>query len=446
MPLHLTGKDFEKIPLSVPREDVNDFLSELWDEFTDTIGRVSCQHTYKKNSNELYEYNAYWASNELPFVAELSFFNHTAKGLIFVLLETLDFESKMHDPKHHQMLKNAILKCANKQLRVSDKRPSCYISVPLRTKNILSGSYFFDLSQILLLKDNETDFNIIFSVFSRHPHEIMFEAQTVSVNLAAMLSLMTQNSFTVDDVVEWKFMEISDYQSLIYNTQFDGLYFPDDGLIFTLENTTEEGVRDIVDDPQDRKEIIEKSDCIVNGELRIPERADVLINASRDDYRLQQASRRFHEGLMFRDQTERTSESIYFVAYELVAYVAAIEACLDTSIQKIEVTCPKCRTAVYKESQKISEKFRDFVSRNTEENQVLISVFKDLYSDRSMFVHTGINLHTLRSVRPNRPLILMGKVCQSELPYYYHNIHEYSGFLLRRHFYKQLFCELKNPK
>ncbi|KIN15695.1 hypothetical protein KV699_04100 [Vreelandella titanicae] len=444
MPRHLLDADFEKIPLSIPQKDVNDFLSELWDVFAETIGRVSCQHSYIKKSNEVFEYNICWASNELPFIAELSFFNHTAKGLIFVLLETLDFESRLHDPEYHQVIKNAIIRCSKRRFGIADKQPSGYMSVPVRSENTLSGSYLFEFSGILLIKTDEADFNMVFPVFNSNSYELTFETQTASVNLAAILSLLTQNLFTVNEFVEWKFMENSDYYELVSNAKFNGKYFPDSGLIFDDEKVSSESVRYIGNDPQARKEIIEKGDCIVNGELRIPERTDILIDIVGKNYRLQQASRRFHEGLMFRNQTKRTSSSIYYAAYELVAYVAAVEACLDTETQKTEVACPSCGATVYKEDRKISEKFRQFVEKNTESNQVLISAFKDLYNDRSMFVHTGINLHTLYSLRPNRPLILRGKRYQSELPNYYYNIHEYTGFLLRRYFYRQLVCEIND--
>lgn len=61
--------------------------------------------------------------------------------------------------------------------------------------------------------------------------------------------------------------------------------------------------------------------------------------------------------------------------------------------------------------------------------------FKKLYSDRSKFVHTGMELHASNVLRPNRPLILEGGNHVTGVPAYYYNIHEWTGFMLRVNFY-----------
>lgn len=441
MPIHLHNANFEKIPLSIQRKDVNIYLSELWDDFNETIGLVSCQHSYlNTEDSEVYEYNVCWASNGLPFIAELSFFNHTAKGLIYVLLETLDFETRAHDSEYHKKIKDSLLRCSKKLLGLLKLEPAGYLAVPVKSANILSGNYIFELSNILLLTNGNNNFDMVFPVYNQEPYEQRYEGQSTSVNLVSILSLLTQNVFFIDESLEWKFINKSAHKTYVANTEFNGKYFPDDGLIFSIELLSNDGAKYIVDDPQQTKEIIEKRDCIVNDRLKIPERTDVLIDIINNNYRLQQSCRRFHEGLMFRSQIKRAPSSIYYAAYELISYVAAIEACLNTEAQQTEVACPACGGIVYKEEWKISEKFRKFVADNSESNPILIRAFKELYNDRSMFVHTGINLHTLNSARANRPLILRGKRCQSELPDYYFNIHDYTGFLLRKHFYQQLVC------
>lgn len=95
MSLHLHNIEFKKIELSVPREGVNNFLSSLWDDFNKTIGRVSCQHSYlNTKDSEIYKYNISWSDRDSPFIAKLSFYNHTAKGLIYVLVAVVDYETK----------------------------------------------------------------------------------------------------------------------------------------------------------------------------------------------------------------------------------------------------------------------------------------------------------------------------------------------------------------
>ena len=87
-----------------------------------------------------------------------------------------------------------------------------------------------------------------------------------------------------------------------------------------------------------------------------------------------------------------------------------------------------------------------FIERNCDKAPLLLKAFKDLYNDRSMFVHTGISLHAEGSVRPHRPLILKGKHFKSDLPKYWHNIHDFTGLVLRNNLYKSLFSELNLRK
>jgi hypothetical protein len=431
MPLHFKRASHEKIPLSIPRKEINLFLCELWEDFNKTIGPVSCQHSYMSTENtEVYEYNICWAHHELPFIAELSFFNHTAKGLIYVLLETLDFDTRLHDSASHKKIKDSLLRSVKNKIKKIPSTPSGYISIPIQSRVNLSGNYFFEQAELLLLTKDRDGFDILFPVFTSEPLEIQFEASAKSINLVSSLSLITQNTLIINDNLKWDLIAPNTYQKLLESSEFNGKFLSDDGLIFQSANK------------QERKEIIETEDCVIDERLRIPERTDMLLSILDDNDRLQQASRRFHEGLMLRSQMQRTFNTIYYTAYELIAYVSAIEACLETALLQKELLCPNCGESVEKEEWKISERFRFFIRDNSEDNSALIKIFKDLYNDRSMFVHTGINLHRLNSIRPQRPMILRGKKAESELPYYYYNIHELTGWLLRKYFYKQLFCAL----
>jgi hypothetical protein len=117
MPYHLHDVKFKKIELAIPRNSVNAFLGELWDEFNKSIGKVACFHNYFDTEDpEIYEYNINWATQELPFEAELSFFNHTAKGLTHVLVAAVDFETKAPDPVSEEKIINSIKTILKKPL------------------------------------------------------------------------------------------------------------------------------------------------------------------------------------------------------------------------------------------------------------------------------------------------------------------------------------------
>lgn len=263
------------------------------------------------------------------------------------------------------------------------------------------------------------------------------------VDIASILTTLTQNLFCVDESNGWEFINKKEFLLLCSKTKFSGVMIPDDGMINRIEFFSDDGAKIFIGDQQKTKEIIEERDCIIDDYVCLPERVDTIFKIIENDYKLQQSCKRFHEALMLRNHAkQRTPSTIHYTAYELVAYVASIEALLDTKAEKMEVNCPNCDEIVYKEEWKIAVKFRDFIDKYGDNNPVFNKVYKDLYSDRSMFVHTGINLHSLNSLRPNRPLILKGKNVVSEQPYYYHNIHEYTGFILRKYIYSKLFCEL----
>jgi len=274
MPLHLINANFEKIELSIPRKYVNIFLSILWDDFNSSIGRVACQHSYLKTKNsEIYEYNICWAEKDLPFVAELSFFNHTDKGLMYVLLETLDHEKRHHSANYHEKIKQSLLRCVKKEHFKHLAKPSGYLKVPIKLETPLSGNYRFELSDVLLLKTTEAssyDCHIIFPVFNTDPYELKYEGNSKSIDIASSLSVVTQNIFIIDDDIQWEFISTQKLNELVLKSVFDGQYISDDGQIFRIEFFSENGAKYLIDDPLLTKEIINTSDCIVNTKLVIP--------------------------------------------------------------------------------------------------------------------------------------------------------------------------------
>jgi hypothetical protein len=434
MPYQLDNVKFKRIELAIPRNSVNAFLCELWDEFNESIGRVACFHNYIDTEDpEIYEYNICWSDRELPFTAELSFINHTARGLTHVLVAAVDSETKIPDLVSEEKIINSIKNTLKKPLEEISK-PSAYLQVPLKSKYKFSGNYKLQASCLLIHKDkNNKDISgyITFPVCSTNPTERYYEGSHLAVQIAGALTTLTQQYFEIDDQGTWAILNPVQFHDSWERTATNGGFINDSGF---LEKTHSES--NIIDLSQPTNEVIEEGDCIVDGLLFLPQKTDALLTLINNHERLKQSCSRFSEGLDLRNSAQHSINKIYLISYELIACVSAIEALLDTKQEKIEIKCPSCGEHVSKDEWKISEKFRIFIKEYTEENPVLEKAFRNLYDDRSKFVHTGINLHNFLAHRPNRPAILKGKLHLSDYPQYYFNIHEYTGYLLRRYIYR----------
>jgi hypothetical protein len=436
MPDHLEKISFKKIELAIPRKYVNAFLGELWDEFSRSIGIVGCLHNYFKTDDpQIYKYQITWSAHGLPFTAEILFFNHTDKGLMYALITAVDEDTKEYDPVSEEKIINAFKNTLAKSFNRLQK-PTFYVQVPLGGKYQLSGDYKFSKSNLLFNAGKNTNGiigYIVFPVYSTNKVEISYESSHRAIQIAAALTTLTQQYFSVVDDAQWNMMDADKFQEQWDNKITTGKFINDSGMLKKTDL-----LHRIIDLSIPSNEIIEDSDCLVNEKVCFPNMADELFSLILSEENFEQSCSRFSEGLSIRRDSNRSMNKIHLISYELIAYVAAIEALLDTSSEKIDITCPSCGESIAKEERKISEKFRTLVKDHTGDNPVLGKVFKELYDDRSRFVHTGINLHNFFAYRPNRPIILLGKKHLSELPNYYFNIHEYTGYLLRLYFYRQI--------
>ena len=210
MPYHLDNADYKKIDLCIPRDRVNIFLGKLWEEFNNSIGKVSCLHNYFDTSDpEIYEYNICWSDKELPFTAELSFFNHTAKGLTHVLVAAQDYETKNTDLTRENRILGAIKTVLMLPMDELSK-PSIYFQVPFKINLKLSGNYRFPLSRLLIHSGtctNENNAYITFPVYSENPSDREHEGSHRAIQIAAALTTITQQLFTVDGQAPWKLGE-----------------------------------------------------------------------------------------------------------------------------------------------------------------------------------------------------------------------------------------------
>jgi hypothetical protein len=434
MPFHFINKIHAKIPLSIPKIDVNIFLGSLWDDLESSVGPLACYHNYLKTSNpEIYEYNIHWAHKDLTFEAALSFYNHTAKGLVSVSLLAIDRETKKPDKESQDAILKSIKRTVDCFTKNAPTKPSVFISVPLILKNKLAGNYFLSKSNVTLLSLPDRGDRLIFPILSENRTEQEFESQNRAIEIVSMLSTITQQLFDIDLSEGWLRMPEEEFNELKISIDFNRDFVTDNG----FDKISYQEGEDI--NAADRSdEIIDESDSLLNRKQSLPARADDIIEMVNSEPQYIQACKRFWEGLKMRSNLSRSLTGIHTLSYEIIAYIASIEALLDSSKITTEVSCPKCGTAVYKEEWTVSMKFKTLISELSGVAPALPKVFGRIYEDRSKFVHTGINLHNFFAHRPNRPAILRGKYILEETPDYYYNVHEFTGYILRRFFYRKL--------
>ncbi|MGI4716789.1 MAG: hypothetical protein ACRYF6_00225, partial [Janthinobacterium lividum] len=393
-------------------------------------------HNYfDTNDPEVYEYNICWSNKDLPFTAELSFFNHTAKGLTHVLLSAQDYETKSPDLASEERISLAIKRVLMLPMDEPSK-PSMYLQVPLKTKYKLSGNYRLPLCRALIHSEtgaNENNAYITFPIYSENQADRQHEGSHRAIQIAAALTTITQQLFTVNGQATWKLLKTELFNELWEATEPSGDFFDDSSLLRTKDTNSK--ITRLGDPPE---EVIDSDDCIVDNQIILPIMTDTLLDLISKCERLIQSCSRFREGLDLRDSVRFSLDKIYLISYELIAYVSAIEALIESKLDTFELECPSCGEKIAKEQWKISEKYRSFVKEYSDANPIIEEAFKKLYGDRSKFVHTGISLHNFLAYRPNRPMTLLGKHHSSDMPKYYLNIHEYTGTLLRQYLYKRI--------
>jgi predicted RNA-binding Zn-ribbon protein involved in translation (DUF1610 family) len=443
------------LKLRVPKKKVNVFLSILWDELTARFERMVCAHYYRPtNDSELYIYTADWSDPVQDFEAQLNFFNHTSRGLVMLKLAVVD----KHTGKENANVTNDILLIATqtqeRALREQKRKPSSIAHVPVTTSSPLNG--FYDLSDCTITPlEKQENFGIgrgrfvstlSFTVFTNALQERIAEAIDKSRVVTASLSVLTQNLFLAE-YTGITFSEISTISNTTVSNeemQF-GLFVPDDGLISDQIQPDVNGVFYFTDDQSVTKDIVESRDVMINDTIALPMRADTALKYITNNPDIIQSVCRFQEGLIFQQEMiynpNRVSLGDILTPYQLVAFVAAIEALLDTSPVDVKFECPSCGEEITIKERRINKAFQAFVAEQSGNNPVFEEIFKDIYNDRSKFVHTGKDLFNRTAIRPNRPLILNGKDIVQYQPRYHFNMPDYVGWLIRRYIYKSAFFD-----
>lgn len=436
-PPHLALARHEDIRLNINKENVNLYLNELWDYFEDSIGPVAGLHLYNKtDSDELYKYVVHWPHKDQCFEAEFVFSNHTSKGIIGASFVVLDNKTHLPNSEIHEKIKNSILSAAKTFNTEGEK---AYFSFPLMSKRKLSGNYHFKDLDITLIANQDCADRLLFPVSAKNRIEKGYKAEKFAINILSILTTLTQTYFDINEEEKkycYSHENFNDYKKTMV---FEGKFVTDHGF---FNNAAPKNGEIIAFDRGD--EILEESDCVIDDRQCLPERFNDLSSLIISDHRLTQSCKRFWEALKMRANLNTSSTSIYTVSYEIIAYIAAIEALIKSEKKIEEVRCQKCNEVAYKEEWSISKKFNALITTHTPLAPDLASLFKKVYEDRSKFVHTGIDLFAFEAYRPNRPLVLKGKEALSTMPKYYFNIQEYTGYIIRRFIYDSLRSRVQN--
>lgn len=429
-----------KIPLtsmitSIPKNNVNRFLMNLWDKFNASLGNVGCVHYYRPTpSPEVYEYRIHWSDNQLSFEAELHFFNHTAKGIIEIEFGAIDNSSKHKDVLVEHKIKECIIDVLKMDLTESQSIRA-YIFVPFQTKMKLAGNYYLAESDLLIVKVDDEEGctgHLFFPVVSTNNSDLTKEAEDKATKICTRLTAITQNLFIAKlDLPRGRFTT-DEFRSVVSRYPSCDIFIDDSGFL-KFENTAPSTLV--------TNEIIDADDCVVNSHIALPKQVDLIMLeiSTKDDY--QQSCARFAEGLYLRDLINLQQLPPQSISYELIAYTATIEALLDSEKVTSEIKCPNCDTVLLKEDWKISERYKSLILRLCTDDYLYKNYFRPLYEDRSKFVHTGKDLYDFTARRAGRPALLLGKRIATNRPEYYENIHDLTGWLLRKHLYLSASCE-----
>jgi len=402
------------LPLRIKKESINDYLQFLWNRFELEIGTMGCQQSHSNTQDpQIYCYTIRWCSDATNFSATIDIYHHTHKGITSIDLDVVDKVTHLFDEESFNNIKKIIIESSKENFEQLYKKR--LFRVPVNCSVELDGDYSFKESEIFI-KRNAQNCYVYFYLNYISKHQLRPLIPETAKNIASALTVLTQNLFTFDvqnEVVEYEVGNISD-------------------LILTKKGNYSENLS-----------YADFDELIIDNKLVFPKYSDIVFKKIFSGKAHIQSSRRFHEAILMRGGSSypSTISSLtngYTTQYELLAYVSSIEALLDSSQTVEKVECPECGHESEVKEYKISKKFRDFVSKYSNQAPTVIKAMKQLYLDRSKFVHTGINLH-FHAVRGHGgPFTINGKEEKKEAPYYYYNIHEFTGYLIRSYYYQNL--------
>lgn len=421
-------------PLLVNNKYINNYLNYVWGELKEKYGSFGTQqYTYNDNSNpDIYYYSFSCSFVQNGKVASLLLHVSKDRGIYQI--------SQDLDGSQETTLTNEIINIFIRSPKGDDLNKhikSTGVKLKVNTNVKLSGDYYFDKCCIKIEDHSHSGyFYLIFNVDYIHKDEITKKSIKKADEILSALSIL-----------------IYDYFSLSYN---------DD-----LSEDTEEalGINGLYienENYMDLDEVIE-----TRGYCLPPDSDKIIFEVLSSPTRLNSA-RLFREALCFRREFIKSTLNPSFLCvdsfegviarppnhsqprvchndlndivkkYEIIAYVSAIESILPTKSIKKETKCPECKTKIIESVSGISRKFNEFIDRNANEYILLKTIYKNIYKHRSRFLHAGFNLTPPPSYIPGLPLNILQPELELGMPEYYHNITDWTGYLLRNDVLKEI--------
>lgn len=411
--------------IRVSNKNFVDYIHIVYQELGLAIAPIALVHRkssfdfWQENRNpEEYGYGMHWSHRDNSFEAYIHCYLHTQKGLLKVSVSTIDKQSGESQVQLADDILDVFSDCSvslskNKQKYSKIRK---YVTV-FSTQRALSGTY--QAPNLFVFPDirRETDVGCIIETNEVSEKLRLGSLERQAENYAAALTLASQNIFIPT------FSHFSVDENI---PQEKGEFF-DDKKMFERDDYSPGEVREY----RSKTEIIEATDLVRQGKLILPLHAGDFVSVVLKEQKLLNAALCFHSGLALRYSDSLTPSS---TGYELLAYVSAIEALLETEHKILE--CSSCGEPVNCGPGYITRAFKQFVKVTSEENPILEEAFDDLYKIRSKLLHQGKRMHkTEQNYSAGPPVSFSKKSSFGPLPDYYSQISDWTGWLIRRHIY-----------
>lgn len=416
----------------VPKDEVADFIHITIQELRRRVAPTAFQHMAPRSmmSKERYGYRLIWSHAQNDFVGCLEFHLHTSKGLLQTSVSCLNCDGSLATDRERQILE-VLDDCARrfKELQSEYSERITYVLF-LELDYELAGTYNTDAGVIFPIKSQRSSafrVGITTTVDEVSAERRMAVLHARAHDVAAALTLLTQNLF----VPEY------DYERLDkIDIPADAGSLFDDSAMFERDGQNSK----IFDSSKIEREIIDEDNLHYGKKLLLPVTISKLLTAVLNRQDFLNCAKSFHTGLTMRRAINASGirAAPILVGHELLSYVSAIEAVIKSQ-DKI-VSCPSCGSDVNCGPGNIVRSYNEFVSDRSDGNPIFERAFSELYGLRSKFVHEGRNVYRMEQPIGALPIEMNKRGNFSPFPEHYFNIHEWTGFLLRRHVYWSLSC------
>ena len=475
-----------KKDILIKSKKIDRFFQLFWDDIEvlfnhpPTIHSLANYHPYIYNHSKFLIHESSFFLESRPTVGLISFVINKEKGITTVFVSATD-KSDSNTKNHVEDSKcvNDIFKSIESSiisLNISSaKSPIAIASVILHSNYAISGLYkindehditIYPISINVNESDdnvNESDDNANESDDNANESDDNANESNVSRSNYSRLDFILYEKSQYNQVAELRKRAEDISSSLTLLTQ--NLFIPilDSYSICTIEANTEReshlkqltlgsftndedmfkrnpyAFKLVVSTQESFSEIIEMRDVIKNEKLRFPQYIKEALEIILADERLIRSARRFQEGLILEHQTIIHNGNLGFmvIPYQLIAFVASIESLLDTKPQQT-MPCESCDKTVITYASQITKKFNSFIDEYIGYNPIINKAFKNLYKDRSKFVHEGRDVFNANAKVRNRPYRFKGTKIQEKFPDYYTSIGDYTGLVIRKYIYRKI--------